>query len=1007
MTKPSLHTCPTLDGPRSMTKLVCYLITCGMLSMLLVLSSREACMVSPANITYSQSILTPYVNPADYPAANFRQISTAFKLYWKLLRNEKSSNINDAILEFGVTVTGITGYIGLCFGITSDPMRGDTMFGYVTANGEPTIVDAWMTNEPNPPKADASDDFIQRNGGSRIVNGVRETSLKWTRFVKTNDTLDYTFPNANIRLSWAYHRTSTSMVEHTSQGSAVTANFLATGFATGEYGQLPQPPVIGQHGNSSNCSLPSTYAQSIMTQFVNPSDYPSANAQVMGTYGTGDSLTLYWKRLTNPGTGGDILEFAMVATGIYGYASVAFNHAPSSGMQTADTIFGYIDTQGNPVIIDAYMQGNLQAPTVDAKQNIIMKNGGIRQVNGRYEVHLKWTRLADTKDTADHTFTNAQIPCSWAVSKSGTSLNSPHSYRDKNVMINFMSSPALTQTSPPPGSSLATCGSNSTNSDLGSLVVGDLSGANVYRWHLIVTGIICGALVICGFLLSVVAPRVNPNLFFDLILYRRFTKLVTVKYLGQYFTNVALDLTVGELIVISCYWILIIVWFIYGFIGSSVAPAGKAFASVCVFNFGLILFPVTRYSVLQVLFGVSFDRAIKFHRWLGILQWWYVTAHGVAMVGYYYGSDTYLVSLASPSYPILGIIAWFFMSCLWLMTFPAIRRKLWEVFLISHIILSILVVIFSVIHGSGYINLLPYMGLSIAFYLFDVLLRVVFGFGVPTQLVSMQYNEHAEVTTITMRKPFLTFGSNPSHGHFIFLYIPGVSLYQHHPATVSSCKTIESSSKQKELEFTVHIRNFNSGWSLKVAKVAKEQAELRRNLPANESKLIKFCRVEGAYGNLSVPLFQYKTIVLIAGGIGVTPVNAIYSDLLEKYSNTATKRVYYSWSIRSEEMIELFPALTRDGGKHFHPHIYVSRKPKDLEKHDPRIHYCRANPKEFLEMVKKQLKEQYGCQEGQLEYVGVLVCGPEQLITSVSNAVWDCNERNGIRFHLHKETFTW
>ncbi|KAF0978951.1 hypothetical protein FDP41_002021 [Naegleria fowleri] len=1003
----SLH--PHARTTTKSTKLAC-LATCIVLFLCFFASH-----VSSANVTinYSQSILTPYVNPADYPAANFRQITSSFKLYWKLLKNEKSSDINDAILEFGVVGTGISGYLSLCFGITSDPMRGDTMFGFVTPSGQATVVDAWMTNEPNPPTADASDDFIQRNGGSRIVNGVQEVSLKWTRFVRTNDTKnDFTFPNANIRMSWAYHRTSTSMVEHTNQGSSVTANFLSTGFATGEYGQLPQPPVIGgKSGNSSNCTLPSTYAQSIMTQFVKPSDYPSGNSRVMGTYGASDSLTLYWKRLTNSGAGGDILEFGMVATGIYGYASVAFNHGPSSGMQTADTIFGYIDSQGNPVVIDAYMQGNLQAPTPDAKQNIIMKNGGLRQVNGNYEVHLKWTRLVDTKDTADHQFTNAQIPCSWAVSKSGTSLNSPHSYRDKNVMINFMSSPALTETSPPPGSSLATCGSNGTNSDLGSLVVDDLSGANAYRWHLIITGIICGALVINGFILSVVAPRVNPNLFFDLILYRRFTKLVTVKYIGEYFTNVALDLTVGELIVIACYWLLIVVWFIYGYLDSTVAPVGKAFASVCVFNFGLILFPVTRYSVLQVLFGVSFDRAIKFHRWLGILQWWYVTIHGIAMVCYYYNSDTYLVSLASPSYPILGIVAWFFMTCLWLMTFPAIRRKLWEVFLISHIILSILVVIFSIVHGSGYINLLPYMALSIAFYLFDVFLRVVFGFGVPTQLVSMEYNEKAEVTTITMRKPFLTFGSNPSHGHFVFLYIPGVSIYQHHPATVSSCKTIESSSsmlKKKELEFTVHIRNFNSGWSLRVANVAKEQAELRKNLQANEDKIIKFCRVEGAYGNLSVPLFQYKTIVLIAGGIGVTPVNAIYSDLLEKYGNTDQKRVYYSWSIRSEEMIELFPALTRDGGKHFHPHIYVSRKPKDLEQHahDPRIHYSRANPKEFLEMIKKELKEKYGCQSGR-EYVGVLVCGPEQLITSVSNAVWDCNESNGIRFHLHKETFTW
>ncbi|EFC37202.1 predicted protein [Naegleria gruberi] len=857
-------------------------------------------------------------------------------------------------------------------------------------------MDAWMVAKPQSPVSDASDDILQRNGGYNSATG--ETHIKWTRFVKTGDSHDVIFTNAVMKTSWALHSTSTGMVRHTSTGKGPSLNFLSAGYATGEYGVLPSQPVVSDGGSSSSnstCSLQTGYSQSILTQWVNSADYPTANYKLVANYGTSDSLKLYWKVLTNPNDANvPIIEFGLIATGIYGYASIGFNHGTNSGMDTADTMFGYVDSSGNPVILDTYMQGNLQAPTLDSSQDFISKNGGLRSVSGNYELHLKWTRLVNTKDSLDHLFTNAQISISWAIAKTSTSMEYVHNYRGKNVMINFLQTATLAHLAAPPGSELATCGSSTGNIKDGSISMNSLTKlANSYRWHLIATAFICGLLVIGGFLLSVIGPRVNPNLFLDLILYRRLTKQVNLKFIGIYI-NTILDLTLGEAVVISCYWILVAIWFAFGYVNATSAEAGKAFASVCVFNFGLILFPVTRYSVLQVLFGISFDRAIKYHRWLGILQWFFVTAHGIAMVVHYNASGLYLVDVTSPTFPILGIIAWFFMTILWLMTFPVIRRKLWEVFLISHVILSILIVILSIIHGSGYINLLPYMALSILLYLFDVFLRVVFGFGIPTKIDSIKYDEKSQVTTITMRKPFLTFGSNPSMGHFIFLYIPAVSKYQHHPITVSSCKEIDGGMiKKKELEFTVHVKNFGSGWSKQVAKIAQEKAQ-----SANEL----ICRVEGAYGSLSVPLLRYKTIVMFGGGIGITPVHSIYSHLLEK--NIQDKTVYTCWSIPTTDMIQVFPQLLEtNGNKNLKPNIFISKMKEENSQQTAFIHKGRANPKQFLEQVKKEMKER-----GELNaYVGVLVCGPEQLVTSVSNAIWDANERNGIRFHLHKEVFTW
>lgn len=80
-----------------------------------------------ANVTYSQSIETQFVNPSDYPATNVASFGSNLKLYWKLLKNEKSSDINNAILEFGAVALRTKGYLSFCFGyLSGDPMKGDT-----------------------------------------------------------------------------------------------------------------------------------------------------------------------------------------------------------------------------------------------------------------------------------------------------------------------------------------------------------------------------------------------------------------------------------------------------------------------------------------------------------------------------------------------------------------------------------------------------------------------------------------------------------------------------------------------------------------------------------------------------------------------------------------------------------------------------------------------------------------------------------------------------------------
>ena len=52
-------------------------------------------------------------------------------------------------------------------------------------------------------------------------------------------------------------------------------------------------------------------------------------------------------------------------------------------------------------------------------------------------------------------------------------------------------------------------------------------------------------------------------------------------------------------------------------------------------NFGLVIIPVARNSPLSAICGASFERTVKFHRWLG--RWAIITMiiHGFGLCGSY------------------------------------------------------------------------------------------------------------------------------------------------------------------------------------------------------------------------------------------------------------------------------------------------------------------------------------------------------------------------------------
>ncbi len=71
-------------------------------------------------------------------------------------------------------------------------------------------------------------------------------------------------------------------------------------------------------------------------------------------------------------------------------------------------------------------------------------------------------------------------------------------------------------------------------------------------------------------------------------------------------------------------------------------------------------------------------------------------------------------------------------------------------------------------------------------------------------------------------------------------------------------------------------------------------------------------KIDGAFGTASEETFNFKTVMLIGGGIGVTPFASILKDCryrIEKLGETSLNKVYFFWVCRDKNAFEWFSDL--------------------------------------------------------------------------------------------------
>lgn len=115
--------------------------------------------------------------------------------------------------------------------------------------------------------------------------------------------------------------------------------------------------------------------------------------------------------------------------------------------------------------------------------------------------------------------------------------------------------------------------------------------------------------------------------------------------------------------------------------------------------------------------------------------------------------------------------------------------------------------------------------------------------------------------------------------------VPKISIFQWHPISISS--------SPHQHYVTLHIRTRGS-WTRRLHALARKKSEISILL-------------EGPYGSLSVDLTssRYSMVMLLSGGIGVTPMQSIAHQLTyeHEWGERDLKKLWFVWTARDPQVM--------------------------------------------------------------------------------------------------------
>ena len=419
-----------------------------------------------------------------------------------------------------------------------------------------------------------------------------------------------------------------------------------------------------------------------------------------------------------------------------------------------------------------------------------------------------------------------------------------------------------------------------------------------------------------------------------------------------------------------------------------------------------------RNNPLINLLGMSFDTFNLIHRWFGRI----VVVEGV------FHTLIFLISTASSAdwatafkttftvpFLMYGFIATIALVAISIQAMSPIRHAFYETFKVLHIILAAVTIV-----GIWYhlrlkdLSQIKYLYTVISLWAGDRAIRFLrvayhnFGSGGTRTLVEALPGNACRVT-VTMARPWKF-----QPGQHAYLYFPSVGLWQSHPFSVAWSEEAESLDSEKlamNRQDVLSMRKTTMSFVIR-GRTGMTGSLFKKAAADPDGRYITKCLVEGPYGGLH-PMHSYGTVMLFAGGVGVTQAVPHVRDLVTGYANgtVATRKIVLVWIIQSHEHLEwIRPWMTQ---------ILALDKRRDVLRimlfvSRPQSTKEIRSPSATVQMFpgRPNIDTLLGIEmENQVGTLGVSVCGPGALSDEVRRGVRQRQYQGSIEFV--EEAFSW
>ncbi|XVE75299.1 hypothetical protein DITRI_Ditri12bG0083500 [Diplodiscus trichospermus] len=327
---------------------------------------------------------------------------------------------------------------------------------------------------------------------------------------------------------------------------------------------------------------------------------------------------------------------------------------------------------------------------------------------------------------------------------------------------------------------------------------------------------------------------------------------------------------------------------------------GLRFGMIGLLCLAFLFLPVARGSLLLRLIDIPFEHATRYHVWLGHLTMMLFTLHGLFYVIAWAIKGTLMKELLQwknigvANLPgVISLLAGLFM---WVTSLHPVRKDYFELFFYTHQ-LYVVFVVFLALHVGEFLFSIVAGGIFI--FMLDRFLRFCQS-RTTVDILSAKCLPCGTVELVLSKPQNLRYNALS----FIFLQVRQLSWLQWHPFSVSS------SPLDGKYHLAILIKVLGE-WTARLREsiLSMSETEPENDLP---TRTMITASVEGPYGHESPYHLMYENLILVAGGIGISPFLAILSDILHRVRDgkpCLPRRILVVWAVKKSDELPLLSTI--------------------------------------------------------------------------------------------------